>query len=154
VNQYADEAPFTYEVAPFPTLYDEDAAWANSHVWVVPVQESSERYRDALEFIAFLSENDAAWAIGTGHLPALEPILDSAEFEDAPQRQSFAEGAVDRARLLPQVGNWQPIEDVLKTQVESTWLTGAEPEAALARSQRLVDQLLTKNELARTGGDE
>jgi multiple sugar transport system substrate-binding protein len=154
VNQYAAEAPFEYEVMPFPTLYDTPAAWANSHVWVVPVQRESERYRDALEFISFLSENDAAWAIGTGHLPAVEPVLASAEFEDAPQRSNFAEGAVERARLLPQVGNWQPIEDVLKAQIESTWLTGADPRAALTRAQRIADQLLEKNELVRSGGNE
>lgn len=153
VNQYADEAPFTYEVVPFPTLYEQDAAWANSHVWVVPVQKDSERYRDALEFIAFLSANDAAWAIGTGHLPAIEPVLASDEFEDAPQRENFAEGAIDRAQLLPQVGNWQPIEDVLKAQIESTWLTGADPEAALTKAQRLVGQSIEQNDLARSGGD-
>lgn len=145
VNQYADEAPFEYEVVPFPTLFDQPAAWANAHLWVVPVQRSSERYRDALEFIAFLNSHNAAWAIGTGHLPAAEPVLTSDEFENAPQRPHFAEGAVDRAQLLPQVGNWQPIEDVLKAQVESTWLTGTEPEAALASAQRLVTLLLEKN---------
>jgi multiple sugar transport system substrate-binding protein len=153
VNQYAEEAPFAYTVMPFPTLYDEPAAWANSHLWVVPAKGSSERYRDALEFIAFLSANDAAWAIGTGHLPATEPVLDGEEFADAPQRVNFAEGAVERAQLLPQVGNWQPIEDVLKTQVEATWLTGVEPAAALARAQLLVDQFLEKSELARASGD-
>jgi len=153
INQYAAEAPFAYKVVPFPTLYDQPAAWANSHVWVVPAQRDSDRYRDALEFIAFLSANDAAWAIGTGHLPAIGSVLDSEEFTDAPQRPNFAEGAVERAQLLPQVGNWQPMEDVLKTQVEATWLTGVEPAAALQRAQRLVDQLLEKNQLARSRGD-
>ncbi len=148
VNQYADEAPFDYEVVPFPTLYDQPAAWANSHVWVIPVQDTPENYAEALAFVAFLSENDAAWAIGTGHLPAVQSVLDSAEFEDAPQRSNFATGAVDQARLLPQVGNWQPIEDVLKTQVESTWLTGVAPEEALERAQRLVGQRLETAGLA------
>lgn len=152
VNQYAAEADFDYEVAPFPTLYDQPAAWANSHVWVLPVQDGSERYAEALDFVSFLSENDAAWAIGTGHLPAVETVFDSAEFEDAPQRAAFAEGAVDRARLLPQVGNWQPIEDVLKTQVESTWLTGVSPEDALDRAQRLIGQRLATAGLAGPDG--
>ena len=154
VNQYAAEAPFEYRVVPFPTLYDRPAAWANSHVWVVPVQRSSERYREALDFIAFLSANDAAWAIGTGHLPAIESVLTSREFESAPQRSNFAEGAVDRAQLLPQVGSWQPIEDVLKAQIESTWLTGVPPQAALERAQRLVDQRLANNQVAAGSGEE
>ncbi len=148
VNQYDAEADFDYEVVPFPTLYDRPAAWANSHVWVLPVQDTGERYAEALDFVSFLSENDAAWAIGTGHLPAVAPVLDSAAFEDAPQRNNFAEGAVDQAQLLPQVGNWQPIEDVLKAQVESTWLTGVPPQEALDRAQRLVGQRLATAGLA------
>ena len=142
VNQYAAEAAFDYEALPFPTLYDRPAAWANSHVWVLPVQDSSDRYAEALKFVSFLGENDAAWAIGTGHLPAVKTVLGSAAFQEAPQRSNFAEGAVDQARLLPQVGNWQPIEDVLKAQVESTWLTGVSPTDALDRAQRLVGQRL------------
>jgi multiple sugar transport system substrate-binding protein len=152
VNQYAAEADFDYGVTPFPTLYDQPAAWANSHIWVLPVQDTSERYAEALDFVSFLSENDAAWAIGTGHLPAVETVLSSAEFEEAPQRANFAEGAVDQARLLPQVGSWQPIEDVLKTQVESTWLTGVSPEVALDRAQRLIGQRLATTGLPASDG--
>lgn len=152
VNQYAADTPFEYRVEPFPTLFDTAAAWANSHVWVLPTQRDSDRYADALEFVSFLSENDAAWAIGTGHLPAISTVLDTEEFEEAPQRSTFAEGAVDQARLLPQVGNWQPIEDVLKAQVESTWLTAADPSEALTAAQEQISGLLEDGELARTGG--
>jgi multiple sugar transport system substrate-binding protein len=142
VNQYAAEADFEYAVAPFPTLYDQPAAWANSHVWVLPIKSSSERYAESLDFVSFLSENVGAWAIGTGHLPSDKSVLTSIEFEEAPQRSRFAEGAVNQAQLLPQVGNWQPIEDVLKTQVESTWLTGVSAEEALERAQTLIGQRL------------
>ncbi len=151
VNQYAAEADFDYEVVPFPTLYEQPAAWANSHVWVLPVQDSGDRYAEALDFVSFLSENDAAWAIGTGHLPAVQTVFDSPEFQEAPQRTNFAEGAVAQAQLLPQVGNWQPIEDVLKAQVESTWLTGVPPQEALDTAQRLVDQRLATAGLAGPG---
>ncbi len=152
VNQYAAEAGFDYEVVPFPTLYDRPAAWANSHVWVLPVQDSPERYAEALDFVSFLSANDAAWAVGTGHLPAVRTVFGSPEFEEAPQRANFAQGAVDQARLLPQVGNWQPIEDVLKAQVESTWLTGVAPQEALDRAQRLIGQRLATAGLGRSDG--
>lgn len=152
VNQYAAEANFDYEVVPFPTLYEQPAAWANSHVWVIPVQDSSDRYAEALDFVSYLSANDAAWAVGTGHLPAVTTVFASPEFEEAPQRTNFARGAVDRARLLPQVGNWQPIEDVLKTQVESTWLTGVEPQEALDRAQRLIGQRLSTAGLGQADG--
>lgn len=152
VDQYAGEAPFDYRVVPFPTLYDRPAAWANSHVWVLPVQDTSERYAEALDFVSFLSENDAAWAIGTGHLPAVAPVLNSPEFTDAPQRSFFAEGAVERAQLLPQVGNWQPIEDVLKAQIESTWLTGVDPAEALRTAQRQVDERLASTGAADAAG--
>lgn len=148
VNQYAAEAGFDYRTVPFPTLYGEAATWANSHVWVLPVQGDPSRYREALEFVAFLSDNVDAWSIGTGHLPTQEAVLSSAAFTDAPQRTSFAEATVERARLLPQVGSWQPIEDVIKREIESTWLSGAPVEGALEAAQREIDLLLDQN---RTG---
>ena len=39
VDQYNREAEFEYMALDFPTLYDEPATWANSHMWTVPRQE-------------------------------------------------------------------------------------------------------------------
>lgn len=145
VNQYAGEAPFAYRTAPFPTLFGQPATWANSHTWVLPVHKSPERYRESLQFVAFLSAHVGDWAIGTGHLPSQQGVLTGETFAAAPQRSNFAQRTVDRAELLPQVGTWQPIEDILKREVESTWLTGKSPQQALADAQRLINQLLEQN---------
>ncbi len=142
VNQYAAEADFDYQASPFPTLYDKPANWANSHTWVVPVQEQPDRYAEALAFIAYLYDNDQAWALGTGHLPASKSVLNSAAFESAPQRKNFAAQTAAQAHLIPQTPSWQPIEDVIKEEIESTWLIGADQDAALASLQRRATELL------------
>lgn len=142
VNQYAAEAPFEYRTMPFPTIFDEPATWSNSHVWVLPVKRDPGNYREALTFVGYLSDHVTDWAVGTGHLPSQQPALESDEFTSAPQRVNFATGTVDQARLLPTVGSWQPIEDVIKREIESTWLTGATVDTALRDAQREVDILL------------
>lgn len=142
VNQYSAEAGFDYQVRPFPTVYAEAANWANSHVWVVPVQKDPERYAEALDFISYLYDNDREWAIGTGHLPSRLSVLDSAAFESAPQRKNFATQTAEQAHLIPQTPSWQPIEDVMKEEIESTWLLGADQEAALRALERRANEVL------------
>ncbi len=142
VNQYAAEADFVYQASPFPTLYDQPANWANSHTWAVPVQKEPDRYADALDFIAFLYDNDEAWAVGTGHLPSRKSVLNSQAFESAPQRENFATQTAEQAHLIPQTPSWQPIEDVIKEEIESTWLLGADQGDALSSLQRRATEAL------------
>jgi multiple sugar transport system substrate-binding protein len=144
VNQYDAEAPFDYRTADFPTLFDSPAVWANSHVWVIPRQEQADpvRYRAALEFISYLYEHEADWAIGTGHLAARTPVLESADYQQAPQRANYVETATSIARQVPRVRNWQAVEDILRQQIEATWLTGVSVDEALSQAQREIDRAL------------
>lgn len=139
VNQYAAEAPFEYRTMPFPGIFGEPANWSNSHVWVIPVQSDPGDYKEALEFVGYLDDHVADWAVGTGHLPPKEPVLASDEFASAPQRSNFASATVEQAQLLPSVGNWQPIEDIIKREIEATWLTGKSVDQALQDAQREID---------------
>ncbi len=142
VNQYADETDFDYLVKPFPTLYDQPANWANSHTWVVPVHDEADRYAESLDFIAFLSDHTRDWAVGTGHLPARESVLESEAYQDAPQRSNFAAQTAEQAHLIPETPSWQPIEDLIKEEIESTWLLGDDPAAALRSLERRANQVL------------
>ena len=143
VNQYAAEAEFDYEVQPFPTLYDQPANWANSHIWVVPVQDEPDSYAEALDFIAFLYEHDEDWAVGTGHLPSRRSVLESDGFQSAPQRSNFALETAEQATLIPETPSWQPIEDLIKEEIESTWLLGADQDEALRSLERRANEVLS-----------
>jgi multiple sugar transport system substrate-binding protein len=117
-------------VMDFPTLYSEPATWANSHMWTVPQQDDEAQYEAALEFVTFLNNHVNDWAIGTGHLAPRTSVLGSSEYEAAPQRANYANTA-NISRLVPAILNWQATEDILKEELESTWLTDKDPMQAL-----------------------
>lgn len=145
VDQYTREADFDYRVADFPTIYDEPAVWANSHLWVVPRSgdEDPAGYRAALEYLRFLNDHTADWAAGTGHLAPSLSGLASEVVQSAPQRQNYEATATTVARQVPAIPNWQAVEDILKEEFESTWLTGKTVERALADAQSRVDEVLS-----------
>jgi len=141
VDQYNREAPFEYKVVNFPTLYDTSAVWANSHMWAISRGADDATYQASLEFVAFLNEHVGDWSIGTGHLAPRKSVLSSAAFEEAPQRTNIADTA-NIANLVPAILNWQAVEDILKEELESTWLTGKEPAQALQDAEaRINDEL-------------
>lgn len=142
VDQYNREADFTYKVVDFPTLYDEPAVWANSHMWVVPQQPGGDaQYDAAIEFITFLNDHVEDWSTGTGHLASRHSVLSSDSYAEAPQRSNYANTA-NIARLVPAILNWQATEDILKEELESTWLTGKDPARALQDADsRINDEL-------------
>lgn len=143
VNEYTKSASFDYVATDFPTLYDEPGVWANSHTWVLPVQEDADpvKYRAALEYAAFMFENDEAWALGSGHLSVRPSVLDGDSYQAAPQRATYVTTA-DHAALVPQVVGWQGAEDALQQAIESVWLEGADVDRALAEAQSAVEQQL------------
>ncbi|MGV8910769.1 MAG: extracellular solute-binding protein [Propionicimonas sp.] len=120
VNEYSKSAKFTYEATNFPTLYANPGVWANSHTWVIPVQTEADpvKYRAAMEFAAFMYENDIWWAKGTGHLPVRPSVLSSPDYQAAAQRANYVATA-DNAALVPQVKGWQGAEDALQHAIET-----------------------------------
>jgi multiple sugar transport system substrate-binding protein len=141
VDQYNREATFNYSATNFPTLYSEPATWANSHMWTVPQQNDTAKYDAAVEFVAWLGEHTGDWATGTGHLAPRRSVLASESYNSAPQRSGYADTA-NIARLVPAILNWQATEDILKEELESTWLTGKEPAQALRdANDRINDEL-------------
>ena len=46
------------------------------------------------------------------------------------------------SKLVPAIVNWQAVEDILKEELESTWLTDKDPAQALSDAEaRINDQL-------------
>lgn len=143
VNEYASTAPFEYRVANLPTLFDEPATWAASHVWAIPRQSGDDpvQYRAALEFAKYLYENTETWAVATGHISPRTSVLESAAYEAAPERENYVDTATI-ARLVPQIPNWQAAEDGIFEQISATWLADKSVADALSEAQTCVEQAL------------
>ena len=138
VDQYNRETEFEYRALDFPTLYEEPAVWANSHMWVIPRQDDDSKYEAGMAFLSFLNAHTGDWAAGTGHLAPRESVLASEQVQDAPQRTNY-EDTANIARLVPAIVNWQATEDILKEELESTWLTGKAPDAALTDAEERIN---------------
>ncbi len=141
VDQYNREAEFDYRAMDFPTLYERPSVWANSHMWVLPAQRNNAKYETAMDFLAFLHNHTVDWAAGTGHLAPRTSVLTGAELQRVAQRSNYADTA-NIAQLVPSIRNWQAVEDILKEEIESTWLTGKAIDAALADADRRINSVL------------
>jgi multiple sugar transport system substrate-binding protein len=141
VDQYRREAEFDYMALDFPSVYDEAAVWANSHMWVLPKQQNDPKYEAGMEFLTYLHNHVYDWAAGTGHLAPRSSVLTSDELQSVPQRQNY-ESTADIAKLVPSIENWQAVEDILKEEVEATWLTGKPVSAALSSADSRINDVL------------
>lgn len=137
VNQYSAEAPFDYQVADAPMVFEENATWANSHLWAVPVQDDADpvQYRAAFEFAKFLYEHTGEWAIATGHMASTNAALESEAYLEAPHRTQYLNTATEYGRMQPRLVEWPAIGDLVQERIEATWLSGTEVDEALSQLQ-------------------
>jgi multiple sugar transport system substrate-binding protein len=131
-----------YYAADFPSLFGEEATWADSHMWVIPasVMQDGERYEAALELLAFINEHNVDWA-RTGHLAVRESVLASDEYTNLPHRDEYA-NTVNIIRDVPPSENYAGIQDVLNRELQAIWLTGKPVEDALADADLEIEDLL------------
>lgn len=134
-----------YRVANVPAIFGEPAVWADSHMWVMPQDDSRspEETEAALAFMKFLNDNNFQWS-RTGHLSVRQSVIDSPEFAALPHREDYAETA-ENATALPAVQNQRGIFNAMITDFNAMWLTGTEPADALAAMQDSVDRILRRN---------
>lgn len=137
------DAPLkNYVVRDFPTLYAVPATWSDSHMWVMPVQPNPNpaKQEAALQFLKFLYDNNFAWA-RTGHMPIRSSVLASAEYDALPHRAEYVQTALI-ARAVPPAPNQRGNMDVIAEELQSTWLTGKDPQVALEDIDFRVNELL------------
>lgn len=144
INEYAATTDFGYTVTDLPTLFDEPAAWASSHMWVLPRQSDDDPvgYRAALEFASFLYENTAAWSIATGHIAPRVSVIESEAYLNAPERLNYTQTALEGISFVPQIENWTSVKSLIHTQLDEVWFNDKDVAAALSEAQTRVEQEL------------
>jgi multiple sugar transport system substrate-binding protein len=132
-----------YAVTPYPRIFGtKDAAYVDGHAWVVPHRERTPQQRAAVYRLArFLADHDYDWS-RTGHLPAMQAVIDSPRFAALPHRQAIAPLATIGQTLPPQVQRQFAIQDIIGDEMASA-ITGRKPiDTALADAERRVNDLL------------
>lgn len=144
VNEYAASTDFGYTLTDFPVIFGTPAVWASSHMWVLPKQSDDDpvQYRAAMEFAKFLFDNTGVWAKATGHNASRVSVINSADYQTAPNREFYTATALENMAFVPQVENWTAIKDLIHTQLEEVWFNGKDLKTALDEAQARVEQEL------------
>jgi multiple sugar transport system substrate-binding protein len=138
-----DVALSDYYVADFPTLFDEGATWADSHMWAIPAsvkRDDPETYAAALRVLAFINDHNIDWA-RTGHMAVRNSVLESEAYAGLPHRDEYT-GTAAIARDTPAAENYGAIQDVLNRELQAIWLTGKPIDDALSDAELDVQDLL------------
>ena len=129
-----------YYVHNFPTIFDQPAAWANSHSWIIPqgLNPDPARLEATLAFLKYLNDNNIVWA-RTGHSAVNTSVVTSDAYQELSHRDEYAE-FVPSAVIQPR-SNWNTaFEAVLDEELSAAFIGEKTPEGALADAQsRLED---------------
>ncbi|RDC69817.1 extracellular solute-binding protein [Rhodovulum sp. 12E13] len=133
-----------YYVADFPTLFEQGATWADTHMWAIPspLKSDEDKYMAALKVLAFINDHNVDWA-RTGHMAVRTSVLESDEYNNLPHRDEYT-GTARIARDTPPSERYGAIQDVLNRELQAIWLTGKPVGDALADAEIEVQDLLDR----------
>ncbi|WBU37963.1 extracellular solute-binding protein [Homoserinibacter sp. YIM 151385] len=133
--------------SPIPTLYGTPAAYADSHAFVLPHQNSPDPERRAAtyRFVAELLGASGAWA-EAGHIPAFLPVTESPGYGQLKPQADYA-AAADIVHYDPTAwftGAGSNFQGDFGEAVQGALLGGGDPASAVRAFQTRVDQLLSR----------
>ncbi|NMC29113.1 MAG: ABC transporter substrate-binding protein [Pelolinea sp.] len=137
-----------YATAPLPVFYDQEAAWADSHMLALPDTKDETRMAAAMSFARFLSDNSLTWTQKAGHLPVKQSVLESADFKALDKAQAFAE-TLPNAHYYPSIKNESLVfgrdsNSPFVVLMESTLLNTKTRQEALNEVEIMVNELLSQ----------
>ena len=120
-----ENAGLPFNAMPVPTIFEEPAAYADSHSFVLPTQleVNEERRRKTHEFVANMLKESLLWA-EAGHIPAYQPVTESEEY----------------AELVPQSNYVEAGDNIVFDP--AAWFTGSGSTFQLRMSQALQEAFL------------
>jgi len=135
-----------YATAPLPVFYDQQAAWADSHVLALPDTKDQARIDAAMSFAEFLSSKTQIWSEKAGHLPVRLEVLNAPAFGSLTNAQAFAE-TLPYAHYYPSIKNESIVfgrssDSPFVFLMESTLLNAKSAQDALNEVESIVNGLL------------
>ncbi|HCR96449.1 MAG: extracellular solute-binding protein [Halomonas sp.] len=145
--QEAGTLGFEWGAVKVPTLLEEDAIWADSHAFAIPIQgddEMSDEKREAvMTVIGWMQNHSIDWA-AAGHIPAYLPTAESEEFaqmEPNATYASLADNAVYDARSTI-AGVASPVYDAALNVIAPAIHGFLEPEQAAEQMRQELQALI------------
>lgn len=129
---------FDWGAVQLPVLFDQPAAWSDSHAFVIPAnagkEQTPEKHAAVLQVIKWMDEHSLDWA-GAGHIPAYNAVRDSAEFKALKPQSDYA-GFADTAVFDPRTilaGPAAPLGDAWSNYINPATTGDIEPADAAAQ---------------------
>ncbi|MCC7130129.1 MAG: hypothetical protein B6D39_04815 [Anaerolineae bacterium UTCFX2] len=135
-----------YKTAMIPVIYDQPAAWANSHTYVFPDNKKPEATLAAMKFAKWMSDHNFEWSRDSGHQPVRISVINSPEFKQLVNWQPFA-ATVPVAHYYPatvkqaEVFGRQPTSPFV-VMMESVMLDKVAVPDAIATAEKAVNEIL------------
>lgn len=132
-----------YTVYPLPQLFGGTPSYySDGHAWVMPTKDRSDDQVAAIgKFLKFMADDDYDWS-RTGHIPAIQSVLDSDEFKALPHRDTILSVASIAKSLPSAVQRQFAIQDILGEEVASAVTGQKDIDAALTDAQSRINDLL------------
>lgn len=145
ITTFAGLKNFSFNMVPFPFVYDQYHAQADSHAFVMPRQSSVDPARKAaaLEFIRFMLSDSYTWAQG-GHVPAYQQVAQSTQYKSLKPQSNYASVAanvvVDPSAWFS--GSGSQFETQVSAAIQTVLNGQASPKHGVAQFRAAVLKLL------------
>lgn len=130
-----------------PTLYGTDAAYGDSHSFVLPHQANPDpdSRRATYQFVSDLLHDSLSWA-EAGHIPAFSPVTQSPEYAELMPQANYA-NAAEILNYDPSVwfgGSGSNFQEYFAEYVQGVLLSGADARSGFENFMGRVDNLLSQ----------
>ena len=152
IQNFGGNPDLKWGVIPLPQIGTENAAWANSHNFVITNQPNPDpdKLQAAKVFAAWVVEHSLDWA-KAGQVPALNSVRESEDFESLDWQPQFAK-ELPYVHFSPAAPGISDInENILYTGVNEAVLLSNDPKSALDTAADRADKQLQQN-LQKYGG--
>lgn len=127
-----EEADMDFAAYPFPTLYDQEGMFGNSHTMILPLRDetSEERQVAALEFMEYVASEGALTWTQAGHIPVHLDTIESEEFQEIPYRSDYVEVA-DQVEFPPPSIYYRPAQTEMERAMDEILSGRVDPEQGI-----------------------
>jgi multiple sugar transport system substrate-binding protein len=141
------DAKLPVDAMPIPTLFGQDAAYADSHTFVLPRQSkvSPERRKHVYTMVAEILKRSVKWA-GGGHIPAYQPVINSPEYQELKPQSNYA-GIPAYVNYDPDVwfsGAGSDFQRYFGENVQNVFLGSGDPAAGFEGFVKRLNVLLDR----------
>ncbi|GIP33425.1 ABC transporter substrate-binding protein [Paenibacillus sp. J2TS4] len=141
-GNFEKEASLDFAAAPFPQLYDQPAAWGDSHTLIIPKQDDHKKQVAAVKFADWLASNGAMWA-QAGHVPAKPSVLESEDYKALPYRADYA-AVMDDVKYMPDSPKLGAVNDAVLESLVKINYGQASVDEGLQEAQKKAEQLMSR----------